>query len=154
MNAILALSLILAAALAFFVSVAYLINNRPRPQKAGGNPPDEAAVRRLARKRLKTRLAFGCAVLILAAHRAAMTYMLMSMDFKDTNVQEGFGMSWWFLDPLAGFPIVIGTLPLNLTMPRLIANYYIPLSIMIYAGIIYGLWLLSRHAFTAPNPKE
>jgi len=154
MNAILTLSLILAAALLLFVCVAYLINNRPRAPKAGGKAPDQAAVERLARKRVKTRLAFGCSVLILAAHRAAITYMLLSMDFKDSNIQEGFGMTWWFLDPVAGFPIVLATLPLNLTMPQLISNYYVPLSILLYAGIIYVLWLLSRHAFAVARPKE
>lgn len=154
MNAILTLLFILTAALLLFISVAYLINNRPRAQRAGGAAPDEEAVKLLARKRLRTRLAFGCSALILIAHRAAMTYMFMSMDFNNTNVQEGFGMSWWFLDPMAGFPIVIGTLPFNLTMPRLINNYYIPLSILLYSGFIYGLWLLSRHAFAAPGQSK
>lgn len=154
MNAIITLSLILAAGLLLFVSVAYLINNRPRGRNAAGASPDAAAVKRLAGKRLRTRLAFGCSVLILLAHRAAVTYMLLSMDFKDTNVQEGFGMTWWFLDPVAGFPIIIGSLPFELSLPRLIDNYYIPLAIMIYAGIIYWLWLLSRHAFAADKPRD
>jgi hypothetical protein len=152
MNAIFTLSLIAAAALLLFLSVSYLINNRPRAERPGGAVPDEEADKRLLRVRLRTRLAFSCSVLILLAHRAAMTYMLLSMDFRDRNVQEGFGMSWWFLDPVAGFPIIIGTLPLALPMPRLIANYYIPFSLLLYAGIIYGLWLLSRHAFASAKP--
>jgi len=156
MNAIITLSLILLAALLLFVSAAYLVNNRPRAEKAGGPAPDEAAAGRLARKRLKTRLAFGCSALILVAHRAVMTYSLLSADFTDRHMQEGFGMSWWFLDPLAGFPIMLGTLPFakDVPLPRFIDNYYVPLSILLYAGIIYGLWLLSRHAFTPVEPLE
>lgn len=153
MNALITLSLILLAALLLFVSVAYLVNNKPRPQKAGAPAPDAAVVARLAGKRLRTRLAFGCSALILLAHRAAMTYMILSLDFNDTNALEGFGMSWWFLDPVAGFPIVLGSLPFNMPMARLMNEYYIPLSMMIYGALIYGLWRLSRHAFAASGPK-
>jgi hypothetical protein len=39
-------------------------------------------------------------------------------------------------------------------MPRFIDSYYIPLSILLYAGLIYGLWRLSRHAFAAPEPVK
>lgn len=125
-------------------AVSYIAGNRTVLEKEGG------------RKRLKIRFAFGYAVLVLAAHRAAMTYMLLTMDFSKRDVQEFFGMSWWFLDPLAGFPIIIGSLPFakSMLMPRFINNYYIPLSILLYAGFIYGLWLLSRHAFAAPKPAE
>ncbi len=125
-------------------AVSYIVGNRTGLEKEDG------------RKRLKIQFAFWYAVLVLAAHRAAMTYMLLTMDFSKRDAQEFFGMSWWFLDPLAGFPIVLGSLPFakNIPMPRFIDNYYIPLSILLYAGFIYWLWLLSRHAFAAPKPPE
>jgi hypothetical protein len=146
MDALVTLSLLLAAALLLYFCVLYLFKNGPRLGKAA-----EAT----AGQKLKVRLAFGYAALALAAHRAAITYMLLSSDFNKRDEQAFFGMSWWFIDPLAGFPIIIGTLPFVKDMPmqRFIHNYYVPLAVILYGGIIYGLWLLSRRAFAAPKPR-
>ena len=143
MSAIAGLGLAAAAGLGFFWAVAYLAGSRPGAEKtdAGG-------------KKVKVRLAFGYAVLVLLAHRAAMTYMLLSTDFSSRDAQAFFGMSWWFLDPVAGFPIIFGTMPFtkDMPLPRFINSYYVPLSILLYGGLIYGLWRLSCHAFRAAKP--
>ncbi len=135
------LLLALAAIPLFMLSVAYLFS-AANAARRGPLPPG---------RRLKARLAFGCAAFILAAHRAAMTWMLLSMDFNDRNVQEGFGMAWWFIDPLAGFPVILGTLPFTdkMPVPQFITGVYIPLAILLYAGIIYLLWLAGRRALRA-----
>ena len=155
MSALSALSLMGLAALLFFVSVSYLVGNRPGAGTPGAPASGEAELKRLGRKKLLTRLAFGYSALLLFAHRVAMTRLYLSMDFNDRSAQAGFGMSWAFLDPLAGFPIIFGTMPFtkDMPMPRFINGYYIPLSIMLYAAIIYGLWRLSRHAFVSPKPQ-
>lgn len=155
MDALVTLLLLLTAALLLYISMLYLFRNGPRLGQAGETPADEAAARLLARKKLKVRLAFGYATLALLAHRAAITYMLLSSDFNKRDEQAFFGMSWWFIDPLAGFPIIIGTLPFVKDMPmqRFIHSYYVPLAIILYGAIIYGLWRLSRHAFAAPETR-
>ena len=146
MNALATLLILLAAALLLYISVLYLFRNGPRLETADGAASGQ---------KLKVRLAFGYASLALLAHRAAMTYMLLSSDFTKRDEQAFFGMSWWFIDPLAGFPIIIGTLPFVKDMPmqRFIHGYYVPLAIILYAAIIYGLWRLSRRAFAAPGPR-
>ena len=152
MDALVKLLLLLAAALLLYFCVLYLFRNGPRLEGTGAAPADEAATKLLAGKKLKVRLAFGYAALALLAHRAAVTYMLLSMNFANRDEQAFFGMSWWFLDPLAGFPIIIGTMPFVKDMPlqRFIHGYYVPLAVIIYGAIIYGLWRLGRHAFAAP----
>ena len=154
MTAVITLVLLLTALLTLFYSVAYLVNNGPRLGKMNEAELDGTAAKLLAERKMKVRLAFGCAALMLLAHRAYMTHMLMYIDFSNRDAQAFFGMSWWFMDPLAGFPVILGTMPFakDMLMPRFINSYYIPLAIAIYSVIIYGLWRLARHAFASPKP--
>ncbi|OGR42666.1 MAG: hypothetical protein A2X35_01570 [Elusimicrobia bacterium GWA2_61_42] len=155
MHELVVLLLILTAGLLLFSSVAYLLNHRPRRGSNGGTAGDEASAELSAGEKLKIRLAFGYSALLLLAHRAAMTYMLLSTDFNARDAQVFFGMSWWFLDPLAGFPIIFGTLPFakDMPLPRFINSYYVPLSLILYGAVIYGLWRLSRRAFFSPGAQ-
>lgn len=145
MNALVTLLLLAAAALLLYISVLYLFKNGPRQGKSADVPPGQ---------KLKVRLAFGYASLALLAHRAAVTYLLLSSDFTSRDEQAFFGMSWWFIDPLAGFPIILGTMPFvkDMPLPRFIHGYYVPLAVILYSAIIYGLWRLSRGAFAPSKP--
>ena len=136
--------------LLLFFCFAFLVGNRP----GAGSPaaPPDGAAERPARRRRFVKLAFWYSAGALAVHRGALAWLYSTMDFTDPNTQAGFGMSWWFLDPLAGFPIIFGTAPFARDIPtdKFMRFLYQPLSFLLYAGYIYGLWRLARHAFARP----